>query len=318
MLNENEPLLELQELRERIEKLEKILSSHQHLGKDDSAEFEGANEFKGKTLLLSAGEKHKSGVYYLPLNVLDSNQADKKARGMAIGLAVVGQKDTSEEEINAALVTGKSCDAEKFPPIQSQFDFTEYNQAQMRLVHNPQSEVIKSGPSFLPPQSFLIGERTPLFQGTGTITQGGNTLSDSQAKFVPNSLTCSIITLSKDGDYLESYRVIGNTEKSILIGENGETWKSPGGTYTYLLTTPILLGDVLRPFARLYVGEDIRFGYGPSGGPTVTYIKFGYGSPEGVVVANRGSIYLRKDGDAGTTLYVKTADDGKATGWTAK
>jgi hypothetical protein len=31
----------------------------------------------------------------------------------------------------------------------------------------------------------------------------------------------------------------------------------------------------------------------------------GNGSPEGVVTANRGSMYLRLDGGSGTTLYVK-------------
>jgi hypothetical protein len=47
-------------------------------------------------------------------------------------------------------------------------------------------------------------------------------------------------------------------------------------------------------------------------------VKFGAGSPEGVVVADRGTIYLRTDGSTSTTLYVKTADDRLATGWTAK
>lgn len=44
----------------------------------------------------------------------------------------------------------------------------------------------------------------------------------------------------------------------------------------------------------------------------------GEGSPEGVYTANRGTLFLRTDGSTSTTLYVKTADDGLATGWTAK
>lgn len=47
-------------------------------------------------------------------------------------------------------------------------------------------------------------------------------------------------------------------------------------------------------------------------------VKFGTGTPEGVVVADRGTIYLRTDGSTSTTLYIKTASDGLATGWTAK
>lgn len=47
-------------------------------------------------------------------------------------------------------------------------------------------------------------------------------------------------------------------------------------------------------------------------------VRFGTGSPLSVVVADRGTLYMRTDGGAGTTLYVKEADDGLATGWVAK
>jgi hypothetical protein len=43
----------------------------------------------------------------------------------------------------------------------------------------------------------------------------------------------------------------------------------------------------------------------------------GEGSPEGVVTAPVGSAYLRSDGGAGTTLYVKESGTGN-TGWVAK
>jgi hypothetical protein len=44
----------------------------------------------------------------------------------------------------------------------------------------------------------------------------------------------------------------------------------------------------------------------------------GQGSPENVISADKGAVYLRTDGGTSTTLYVKTADAGLATGWTAK
>jgi hypothetical protein len=47
-------------------------------------------------------------------------------------------------------------------------------------------------------------------------------------------------------------------------------------------------------------------------------LKFGAGSPEGVVVADRGTLYTRIDGGAGTTLYVKELNDASAVGWAAK
>jgi hypothetical protein len=46
-------------------------------------------------------------------------------------------------------------------------------------------------------------------------------------------------------------------------------------------------------------------------------LRSGEGSPEGVIVANPGSVFLRTDGGASTTLYVKTSGTG-TTGWTAK
>jgi len=44
----------------------------------------------------------------------------------------------------------------------------------------------------------------------------------------------------------------------------------------------------------------------------------GLGTPLGVVVANIGSIYMRLDGGAATTLYVKESGNGASTGWVAK
>lgn len=49
----------------------------------------------------------------------------------------------------------------------------------------------------------------------------------------------------------------------------------------------------------------------------VDYIHRGSGSPEGVVTAPVGHLYLRTDGGAGTTFYVKETGTGN-TGWVAK
>lgn len=45
-------------------------------------------------------------------------------------------------------------------------------------------------------------------------------------------------------------------------------------------------------------------------------ILFGIGDPESSITANVGSLYLRFDGSAGTTLYIKESGTGN-TGWTA-
>lgn len=49
-----------------------------------------------------------------------------------------------------------------------------------------------------------------------------------------------------------------------------------------------------------------------------TRVRNGSGAPEGVVVGNVGDLYLRTDGGAGSTLYVKEANNGLNTGWAAK
>jgi hypothetical protein len=46
-------------------------------------------------------------------------------------------------------------------------------------------------------------------------------------------------------------------------------------------------------------------------------LRSGTGSPEGVVAAPVGTLYLRSDGSTGTTLYVKESGTG-STGWIAK
>lgn len=46
-------------------------------------------------------------------------------------------------------------------------------------------------------------------------------------------------------------------------------------------------------------------------------LRFGEGSPEAVVAAPVGTLYMREDGGAGTTLYVKESGSGD-TGWVAK
>ena len=55
--------------------------------------------------------------------------------------------------------------------------------------------------------------------------------------------------------------------------------------------------------------------HGTSTSPPIT--KSGMGSPEGVLTANQGSIFMRTDGGAGTTFYVKETGSGN-TGWVGK
>lgn len=70
------------------------------------------------------------------------------------------------------------------------------------------------------------------------------------------------------------------------------------------------LNRLANAFAAMLETAMVRF----TGGPTITT---GAGTPEGAITANPGSVHLRTDGGAGTSLYVKESGTG-ATGWVAK
>jgi hypothetical protein len=53
-------------------------------------------------------------------------------------------------------------------------------------------------------------------------------------------------------------------------------------------------------------------------GALADLVRSGRGSPEGVVPAPVGTLYLRTDGGAGTTLYAKESGGSGASGWAAK
>lgn len=73
---------------------------------------------------------------------------------------------------------------------------------------------------------------------------------------------------------------------------------------TTLVTLSASLYDFLRRVVRAVNAVDLR-------------VREGSGSPESVVEAPVGTLYLRTDGGTGTTLYVKETGTG-STGWTAK
>lgn len=47
-------------------------------------------------------------------------------------------------------------------------------------------------------------------------------------------------------------------------------------------------------------------------------VRIGAGSPAGVVVGSVGNLWLRSDGGAGSTLYVKESGTDTTAGWVAK
>lgn len=75
------------------------------------------------------------------------------------------------------------------------------------------------------------------------------------------------------------------------------------------LKTPLGLAELNRMLKTLFDSS--------AGDGQTVKVYSGYGSPENSVVADKGSIYMRKDGGAGTSVYVKESGTG-ASGWAAK
>jgi hypothetical protein len=73
------------------------------------------------------------------------------------------------------------------------------------------------------------------------------------------------------------------------------------------------IGTLANRF-NIFIGASLNLGTSASNG---VIVRTGTGSPEGVVTANMGSLYLNLSGGASTTLYVKQTGAGN-TGWVGK
>jgi hypothetical protein len=299
----------IEDLKTRLEKLEETLKTHQHLGKDGSAEFSGETRFIGKEFMATSVGTLKEKYLPLQFKMIDAEKDDvKDHRKGGTAIVVFGGKETADEQIQMITAGGKQIHQDEAVPT-NKADFDKLNSIQLATAYMPQHKGAVSGVSSFPPFGFLFSHRTPTIFGVGNVS--GNTLVDMIANFTPDQLKGSIAVLIATG---ETRKIKSNTHNTITLEENFETT----GNQDYQVVTPVFLGSANIPFTRLYVSEDIRLGYGGSNGNQVRYIKFGKGSPEGVITANIGSLYLREDGSTDTTLYIKTANNGQATGWTNK
>lgn len=129
-----------------------------------------------------------------------------------------------------------------------------------------------------------------------------------------------------------SYAINGytNTQAESYSVYVGGLYQRPGVDYTaaggsIAFTTPPPNGTSIMILAYQTMPGNISYGSSVPGnfsiGGTITLgsvtITSGSGSPEGVVTAVVGSLYLNTAGSTSTTLYVKTSGSGN-TGWTAK
>lgn len=124
---------------------------------------------------------------------------------------------------------------------------------------------------------------------------------------------------------MTSSDTISNTAGIITVLAVAPTINQASGTggYTALLINPTetAAGSGTKRLIDAQVGGTSKFTVDNTGtvsvsGTTAT-VRAGTGSPESAVTAAVGSMYLRTDGGAGTTLYIKESGSGN-TGWVAK
>lgn len=144
--------------------------------------------------------------------------------------------------------------------------------------------------------AFATGTRIPVRNiGAGllTIAITSDTITNSAQVYIsPTGGTCTLVKTAATAWYIEV---------------------SPGGTTWFINSS----GNMRTPGSLIVAGSEaqaFQFTYASSG---THFIKWGTGSPESAVTAPVGSLFLRTDGGANTTLYVKESGSGN-TGWVAK
>lgn len=123
-------------------------------------------------------------------------------------------------------------------------------------------------------------------------------------------LSC-LDTLSVDGSV-----TLGNasTDEHLILGSVGVNASADANVGVKIAKPTGALFGLYLSSGRAFFAEYVIV---PSLGVGNADIMSGTGSPEGVVSGAIGSLFLRTDGGAGTTMYVKESGAGN-TGWTAK
>lgn len=265
---------------QEIEELQRIMIDHGHQGDDGSARID-------------------KNIHLLPQKFLTAGKAQ---------FTDVTTGEGSSVEVNK-LIMAVGPEPPTFLP-------TSLN-TELNLEHQPNGI-----------NSFYYGFRPPLYTNTGSVTSAGTTLTDAKWNWDTNELAGAYINIANSaGTHQFTRQIASNTSTVITIDG---TWPSTVTGGVYVVFMPIFFGSAQFPWRQLYsLGDDVssggtgaqrralRMGFGTTAGADVISLYFGTGSPESVITANIGSIYLRTDGGASTTFYVKESGTGN-TGWIPK
>lgn len=191
-------------------------------------------------------------------------------------------------------------------------------------------QMLNSGALTLSDGNFTVSNGNIAVAGKITSTGGYNNASGNIIPSFESSVTCSNSAGSAN------FRPV-----SVSYTLNNTGAQTGTATGIFLNATETALNGMTHNLMDLQIGGVSRFSINSSGGITAlgtiqttagnlqmgassvliwsgrSRILSGTGSPEGVVIANQGSLFLRTDGGSSTSFYVKESGTGN-TGWVAK
>jgi hypothetical protein len=167
------------------------------------------------------------------------------------------------------------------------------------------------------------------FRAIGCVFQGFDTLVDLSANEGHELVSARFevwttqAVILRGGAGAQGARITGEGDNTLMGSVGTGIVLSSGvidpmiDVYLIGVATKVTDNGATRPTIRVFNPTQInvlqQLQLGSLTGPTVTY---GTGSPQSVVTAPVGSVFVRTDGGASTTLYVKESGTGN-TGWVA-
>lgn len=163
-------------------------------------------------------------------------------------------------------------------------------------------------------QTFTGGETTPEIQNGGPFISLGNGSATSITKLLNCSDGNIAVLYAANGNTTLKHRTSGGVATDEMDLPGNTDFAMQGGDVVALLR---ISGHwyTIFPQQNLRVGATPTFaGFTLSSGATISS---GTGTPEAAVTAPVGSMFMRIDGGAGTSFYVKESGTGN-TGWVGK